>query len=58
MTMSNESFLDKCGCEWHAGQWFPCTIHPEKCDVCQEPLPRGMQGICAICLDVLEVVAR
>lgn len=49
------SFVEKCGCEWHAGEWFNCSAHPEKCEVCQSPVTPAMRGICPTCLDIMEV---
>lgn len=41
---------EACGCEYNEGQWFACSSHNEWCGVCEVPVQRGSQGICADCL--------
>lgn len=49
-----ENFWLDCGCEYSHGQWFGCSSHPEWCGVCETPIPKGWQGLCTECLDLLD----
>jgi hypothetical protein len=48
------NFSLTCGCEYSHGSWFSCTSHPEWCQLCETPLARGSQGLCAECLDMVD----
>ena len=48
------SFSEPCGCTYSEGQWFACLDHPAFCTVCFVPIPRGWQGLCSECLDMLD----